>query len=179
MLNNNRTLIILVMLFFFLLSMMAQEEANLQKNGKRIEYGLSGDISTKLLNKGQLKATRINLDVYYPILDVKLLGKASAGLVDIQPEKRDDGISDYFFGIKAGAGYDFLKRTNYSLGIEGLVGYSLGMKSKDEDFDFFEWDISIRLTQKNIFTAIGVNRIYLIEPKFNQPSIFLRVGSTF
>ena len=157
---NNKTFTTLVLLSLSLMGMKGQENIH-HDDEKRIEYGLSADISTKLLNEGLLKASRMNLDIYYPVSSIKLLGKTSVGLVDIQPEAIDSRISDYFFGIKAGGGYDFLKRTKFSLGVEALVGYAFGMQGKNEDFDFLEWDISIKFIQKSVFTSVGVNRIYL------------------
>lgn len=173
---NSKILTTIAMLSLLILGMKGQENFH-HSNEKRTEYGLSSDISTKLLNEGLLKTSRMNLDIYYPISDVKLLGKTSVGLIEIQPEIIDSRINDYFFGIKAGGGYDFLKRTKFSIGVEALVGYSFGMQGSNEDFDFLEWDVSIKFIQKRVFTSVGVNRIYLSEPKFNKPAIFIRIGT--
>lgn len=180
MLNKNR-IIIAIIISLLLIDVSAQENPKRFNNYtlRKIGYGFSSDLSTNILNKkGQLKISRLNLNMYYPFYNITFIGKTSAGLINIQPANPDEKINEYFLGLKMGIGYDFLKRKNYSIGCETLGGYNFGRHNSNE-FDFFEWDISIKYTKNNIFTGIGINKIYLIEPKFSNPSIFLRLGTIF
>lgn len=174
-----KLLIIIVVAISYSTKVEAQQtESALRRVIDSSSFGLSVDMATPILNSEEIKFTRFSIYRYFPTQHrVVFWLKAGGGLINIHPTNSDNTISEYFFSIKPGIGYNFIERQNFFFGLDGFLGRSVRF---DSEPNLFEWDVSIRISRrKNSFVGVGFNKIYLIGNELSKGSIFFRFGAFF